>query len=59
MKRIRATDGPVIINNMTIDRDHPMDVWNEEILDSQEVRDLLNSNKIEILDDVSQENDDV
>jgi hypothetical protein len=58
MKKIRAlTDKIIVINSMTIDRGHPMDVWNEEILDSQEVKELLNSKKIEIVDDSLQKSD--
>jgi hypothetical protein len=51
MKKIRAlTDSPVVINKMTIDRDHPMDVWNEEILKWEDVKQLLEEKKIEIVD---------
>lgn len=57
MKKIRAlTDEPVVINNMTIDRDHPMEVWNEEILQLEGVKKLLKEGKIEILDDTPTEN---
>lgn len=57
MKKIRAlTDEPVVINNMTIDRDHPMEVWNEEILQLEGVKKLLREGKIEILDDTPTEN---
>ena len=51
MKRIIAlTDSPVVINSMTIDRAHPMDVWNEEILQSAIVKDLKATGKIAIID---------
>lgn len=51
MKQIRVlTPFPVVINNMTVDADHPMDVWNDEILESSEVKALLEQNKIEVLD---------
>jgi hypothetical protein len=54
MKRIRVlTEFPVVINKLTVDRDHPMDVWNEELLKSQEVRALLEARTIEIVDDAS------
>jgi hypothetical protein len=52
VKKIRVlTQFPVVINSMTVDADHPMDVWNDEILESGEVKALLEQNKIEILDD--------
>lgn len=52
MKRIHVlTQFPVVINNMTVDANHPMDIWNEEILESVEVKALLEQNKIEVLDD--------
>jgi hypothetical protein len=52
MKKIRVlTEYPVVINKMTVDRGHPMDVWNEEILESEEVKVLLRKNEIEIVDD--------
>jgi hypothetical protein len=52
VKKIRVlTPFPVVINNMTVDAAHPMDVWNEEVLESGEVKALLAQNKIEVLDD--------
>ena len=58
MKQIRAlTNEPVVINKMTIDRDHPMDVWNEEILQSEDVKASLDARKIEIIDDAHTEGD--
>ena len=54
MKQIRAlTNYPVVINSMTVDAGHPMDVWNEEILESLEVKALLEQKKIEVVDDTS------
>ena len=53
MKQIRSlTNQPVVINNITIDPDHPMKVWNEEILESAEVKQLLKDEKIEIINDL-------
>ena len=46
-------DYSVVINKMTVDAAHPMDIWNEEILNSQEVKDLLREKKIEIVDDTT------
>jgi hypothetical protein len=55
MKKIRVlVDYPVVINKMTVDAAHPMDIWNEEILNSQDVKDLLKEKKIEIVDDATQ-----
>jgi hypothetical protein len=51
MKKIRVlTENPVVIGAMTVARDHPMDIWNEEILKSPEVKALLEQKKIEIVD---------
>lgn len=58
MKRIRVlTEFPVVINKMTVDRGHPMEVWNEEILESDEVKALLREKKIEIVDDTAAAHD--
>jgi hypothetical protein len=37
---------------MTIDPNHPMNVWNVEILESAEVKQLLKEKKIEIISDL-------
>ena len=51
MKKIIAlTASPVVVNSMTIDRAHPMDVWNEEILQSEIVKNLLATGKIAIIE---------
>jgi hypothetical protein len=58
MKRIRVlTEFPVVINKMTVDPAHPMEVWNEEMLESDEVKALLRQNKIEIVDDTATAHD--
>ena len=51
VKRIRArTQHAVVVNYMTIDPQNPMDVWNEDILSSKSVAELLESGEIEIVD---------
>jgi hypothetical protein len=59
MKWIRAlTDKPEVIRNMTIPvGDQPTEVWNEEILQQEDVKALLAAGKIEIIDDASVESD--
>ncbi len=54
MKQIRnlLTNEPVVINNITLNPDQTMDVWNEEILETAEVKQLLEKKMIKIISDL-------
>ena len=52
MKRIRLlVNEPLVIGNLTLAFGHPAEVWNKEILESDEVKTLLKQGKIEIIDE--------
>ncbi len=50
MKKIRAKQN-VVINNMTVSAGQEIPVFDEKILESPEVKQLLQEGKIEIIDD--------
>jgi len=52
MKKIRVlTDHVLVLNKMTVARGQEIEVWNEEILESNEVKQALQMKQIEILDE--------
>ena len=52
MKKIRLlVDEPLVIGNLTLAFGHPAEVWNEDILESDEVKALIKQEKIEIIDE--------
>ena len=54
MKKIRnISDDLVVIDLMTINSGHEMPVLDPELLESEEVRHLLDTGKISIIDDES------
>ena len=52
MKKIRVlTDHVLVLNKMTVARGQEIEVWNEEVLESAEVKNALQAKQIEILDE--------
>lgn len=52
MKKIRVlTDHVLVLNKMTVARGQEIEVWNEEVLESDEVKNALQAKQIEILDE--------
>jgi hypothetical protein len=52
MKKIRVlTNHVLILNKMTVAKGQEIEVWNEEVLESNEVKNALQAKQVEILDD--------
>lgn len=52
MKKIRVlTDHVLVINKMTVARGQEIEIWNEEVLKSDEVRHALETRQIEIIEE--------
>lgn len=52
MKKIRVlTEHVLVLNKMTVARGQEIEVWNEEVLESEEVKQALLAKQIEILNE--------
>jgi len=52
MKKIRVlTDHVLVLNKMTLNKGQEIEVWNEEVLESIEVKNALQAKQIEIVED--------
>jgi hypothetical protein len=52
MKKIRVlTDHVLVLNKMTVSRGQEIEVWNDDVLNSDEVKRAMETKQIEIIDE--------